>query len=140
MYYFSAKKNLFYPEEMKDIYISTDSFPDDVILVDNSVFNEFVANSPPEGKTRGVDNKGKPCWLDIAPLSHEQWLDKSKQQQRFLLAHANEVIAPLKDAQDGGYIEHEDIARLISWQKYRYKLTKVDFSNYPNIQWPEKPQ
>ncbi|AND12241.1 TPA: tail fiber assembly protein [Proteus mirabilis] len=78
--------------------------------------------------------------LPPLPLTDEELIAIEKNTQQALLQEALNVIAPLKDAQDGGYIEHEDIPRLIAWQKYRYELTKVDLSTYPDIKWPQKPE
>ncbi|CRY69453.1 tail fiber assembly protein [Yersinia pekkanenii] len=60
----------------------------------------------------------------------------SQHKKTELIAHAAEVIAPMRDAKDGGYIDDEDIPRLAAWQKYRYDLTKVDVSR---PKWPEVP-
>ncbi|HHG9999153.1 MULTISPECIES: tail fiber assembly protein [Yersinia] len=60
----------------------------------------------------------------------------AQQKKAELIAHASEVIDPLRDAKDGGYIDDEDIPRLAAWQKYRYELTKVDPSKH---EWPELP-
>lgn len=46
------------------------------------------------------------------------------------------MIAPLRDAMDGGYLDDSDKPRLLTWQRYRYELTKVDINN---PQWPERP-
>lgn len=78
--------------------------------------------------------------LPPLPLTNEELVAIEKNTQQTLLQEALHNIILLKDAQDGGYIEPEDIPRLIAWQKYRYELTKVDFSTYPNIRWPKKPE
>lgn len=51
-----------------------------------------------------------------------------------LRKEADSVIAPLKDASEGGYIDETDKPTLTEWQKYRYSLTKVDPENpiYPD--------
>lgn len=139
MYYFSAKENSFYPDEMKDIYISTDSFPDDVILVDDAVFNEFVANLPPEGKMRGVKD-GFPVWIDIPPLAQSELSSIAEQHKIDLINKATNIIAPMTDALNGGYIDDKDIEQLDKWQRYRYALTKIDISLAPDIEWPQKPE
>ncbi|WP_302421739.1 tail fiber assembly protein [uncultured Citrobacter sp.] len=54
-----------------------------------------------------------------------------------LIFDASQVIAPLKDADDGGYIDDADKPKLVAWQKYRYELTKVDPGNPA---WPTKPE
>ncbi|EMH2040062.1 TPA: tail fiber assembly protein [Proteus mirabilis] len=139
MYYFSAKENSFYPEEIKDIYISTGSFPGDVILVDDSVFNEFAANLPPEGKMRGVKD-GFPVWIDIPPLAQSELSSIAEQCKIKLINEVTNIIAPMADALNGGYIDDKDIRRLDKWQRYRYELTKINISLAPDIEWPQKPE
>ncbi|HDL6957985.1 tail fiber assembly protein [Yersinia enterocolitica] len=56
-----------------------------------------------------------------------------------LITKASSFIAPMKDALEGGYIDEADKLILEEWQKYRYALTKVDFSNAPHIIWPKEP-
>ncbi|EFN5694180.1 tail fiber assembly protein, partial [Escherichia coli] len=38
------------------------------------------------------------------------------------------------------YIDDADVPRLAEWQRFRYKLTKVDTSNAPIINWPARPE
>ncbi|WMY40799.1 tail fiber assembly protein [Citrobacter freundii] len=62
--WFSPSAVAFYPDNIKNSYIESGSFPDDVIEVSEATFTEF-SQMPPEGKQRGV-NKGKPCWVDVS--------------------------------------------------------------------------
>ncbi|ELX2271378.1 TPA: tail fiber assembly protein [Yersinia enterocolitica] len=63
----------------------------------------------------------------------------AQHQKAALVLHASEVIAPILDAKNGGYIDDEDIPRLAAWQRYRYELTKTDISTAPDINWPVLP-
>ncbi|MCI1670723.1 MAG: tail fiber assembly protein [Citrobacter freundii] len=71
------------------------------------------------------------------PVPPEQAVEQANNQKSALLAAASAVIAPLKDALDGGYIDEEDQPLLLAWQKYRYELTRVDPANPV---WPAKPE
>ncbi|HHQ9378185.1 TPA: tail fiber assembly protein [Enterobacter roggenkampii] len=71
--------------------------------------------------------------------THAELVVEAEQQKTALLAGATAIIAPMADAQAGGYIEDSDVPRLAEWQRYRYKLTKVDTSTAPEISWPEPP-
>lgn len=64
----------------------------------------------------------------------------AESRRALLVAESSSIIAPMADAQAGGYIDKTDIPKLQSWQKYRYELTKVDIKNAPDIDWPEKPE
>ncbi|HAS1205264.1 TPA: tail fiber assembly protein [Enterobacter cloacae] len=78
-------------------------------------------------------------WVADTKALHEAAVTEAEQMKTALLAEATATIAPLADAQAGGYIDDADIPRLAEWQRYRYKLTKVDTSNAPNITLPPKP-
>lgn len=135
-YYFSAKENAFYPISMENNYINAGTFPDDVVLVENAVFETF-SQLPPDGKERGVVH-GMPEWIDLT-INQNEVLQRMERQKKELINEASEMINPMLDAKNGGYIENDDIARLDKWQRYRYELTKIDTSLL-NIEWPEKPQ
>ncbi|HGF0140094.1 TPA: tail fiber assembly protein [Salmonella enterica subsp. enterica serovar Panama] len=138
-YQYSALTNMFYPESELDVYKSKGSAPDDLKPVSDDDAYEFMG-LPPDGKMRGANVEGKPCWVEIPPPTHEQLVAAAEQQKTALLAEATAVIAPLADAQAGGYIDVADVPRLAEWQRYRYKLTKVDTSTAPAIILPPKPE
>ena len=63
-YWFSAANNAFYPVALKESYVNAGSLPNDLIEVEDTIFNEFSA-TPPDGKMRGVGDSGLPIWVDI---------------------------------------------------------------------------
>ncbi len=65
MYYYSPSQNVFYPEDLKEVYIDAGTFPDDTVKVSDDVWLEFAGNPPPEGKQRAAGHDGMPCWVDI---------------------------------------------------------------------------
>jgi len=79
-------------------------------------------------------------WIIDTEMQHAADVKAAEQQRTALLAEASAVIAPLADAQTGGYIEDADVSRLAEWQRYRYQLTKVDTSTAPDITLPPKPE
>ncbi|CZX30776.1 MULTISPECIES: tail fiber assembly protein [Enterobacteriaceae] len=78
-------------------------------------------------------------WETDTNAQHAAAVEEAEQQINALLAEATTIIAPLADAQAGGYIDDADVPRLAEWQRYRYKLTKVDTSTAPAITLPTKP-
>lgn len=138
-YFYSASNNVFYPDIMKEDYVKTGSWPNDLVSVDGADYTEY-SGTPPEGKIRGANVEGIPCWVEIPPPTHEQLVAAAEQQKTALLAEATTIIAPLADAQAGGYIDDADVPLLAEWQRYRYKLTKVDTSTAPDITLPPKPE
>lgn len=138
MYFFSEKTNSFYPETMKNDYLEAGTLPSDIVLVDVDVFQEYT-QEPPEGKMRGVKD-GFPVWIDIPPLAQSELSSIAEQHKIDLINKATNIIAPMTDALNGGYIDDKDIERLDKWQRYRYALTKIDISLAPDIDWPQKPE
>lgn len=65
MYHYSPSKNAFYPDELKQVYIDAETFPDDTVEVSDDVWLEFAGNHPPEGKQRAAGHDNLPCWVDI---------------------------------------------------------------------------
>ncbi|MPU94455.1 tail fiber assembly protein [Escherichia coli] len=63
-YWFSPANNAFYPVALKESYVNAGSLPNDLIEVEDTIFNEFSA-TPPDGKMRGVGYSGLPIWVDI---------------------------------------------------------------------------
>ncbi|EKO8777463.1 tail fiber assembly protein [Salmonella enterica] len=79
-------------------------------------------------------------WVTDLKAQHAADVMAAEQTKTALLAEATAIIAPLADAQAGGYIDDADMPRLAEWQRYRYKLTKVDTSIAPDITLPPKPE
>lgn len=73
VYYFSPKHNSFYPELLKDSYISNGSWPFDAIAVSDGVFSEYTG-TPPDGKERGAGVNGLPTWIDIPTPTNSELL------------------------------------------------------------------
>lgn len=78
-------------------------------------------------------------WVTDTKAQHNADVAEAEQKKTALLAEASAIIAPLADAQAGGYIEDADVPRLTEWQRYRYRLSRVDTSTAPEINWPELP-
>ncbi|WP_159287585.1 tail fiber assembly protein [Proteus terrae] len=138
MYFFSEKTNSFYPETMKNDYLEAGTLPSDIVLVDVDVFQEYT-QEPPEGKMRSTKD-GLPVWIDIPPLAQSELSSIAEQHKIDLINKATNIIAPMTDALNGGYIDDKDIEQLDKWQRYRYALTKIDISLAPDIEWPTKPE
>lgn len=135
LYGYSAKNNAFFQLSEIENYQHWDL--KDLIKVGDDVFMEFTRDRTADGFLRVAGENGLPVWSDIPPRTAEEMEVDAAYKKTALIAYATQVIAPLKDALDGGYIDDEDKPKLTSWQKYRYSLTKVDTSN---PQWPEMPE
>ena len=129
--------NLAYPYELKSLYVEKGEWPEEKgVDIDEVIFREYFYDTPPEGKYRCVGEDGLPAWADIPPPTVEELTAAATRKIATLRAEADSIIAPLKDALDGGYIDDSDKLKLTEWQKYRYALTKVDPTKPV---WPTKP-
>lgn len=98
--------------------------------------NDRYQDRSAAGFVRVAGNDGLPAWGEIPPRTSEELQADALSRKAALIAQATQIIDPLKDALDGGYIDDEDKPKLVAWQKYRYALTKVDTANPV---WPEAP-
>ncbi|MGJ3352067.1 tail fiber assembly protein [Providencia sp. Je.9.19] len=137
MYYYSAKNNAFYPEELKTDYISAGSFPDDVIEIKNATYVEF-SSTPPKGKIRG-NQGGELCWVNEPEITKEELIEYAEKQKKYRENEAIEAIVPLQYAIDLGIVTDKEMASLNDWKEYRVYLNRVDTSTAPEIEWPAKP-
>lgn len=83
-----------------------------------------------------------PGWVvsgnNITPPSATEVSPEDSAQARLsdCLTLANQTIATLQPAVDGGYAKPEHTQLLADWQRYRYELTLVS----EQAGWPESPQ
>jgi len=67
-YYFSPSQKAFYASGLKDTYQKIGNWPDDLVPVDDDVFQLYGLSPPPDGMTRGATKDGCPCWIDVNEL------------------------------------------------------------------------
>ncbi|WP_039024901.1 tail fiber assembly protein [Enterobacter roggenkampii] len=138
-YFYSAKKNAFYPVSLEDAYRDANSWPEDGVEVDDSVYLEYSA-TPPEGKVR-VAKDGMPSWADIPPPTHEELVASANAEKQKRIDQANDfmnskqwpgkaAMARLKDSEKEQYN---------AWLDYLDELEVVDTSTAPDITWPTPP-
>lgn len=137
-YLFSKGNNAFYPLSMKADYEASNTWPEDGITVDATVFMEFTGPAP-EGKMRGSNKQGEPSWVDVPPLTKEESIAQANGLKNTLRNIADSAIAPLQDAVDLDMATDEESAALTAWKKYRVLLNRIDTSVAPGISWPSAP-
>ncbi|HFH0031622.1 TPA: tail fiber assembly protein [Salmonella enterica subsp. salamae serovar 42:g,t:-] len=101
---------------------------------------EYPKNTTTLAPSTPYDKWNGSQWVTDSTARHAADVMAAEQTKAVLLAEATAIIAPLADAQAGGYIEDADVPRLTEWQRYRYKLTKVDTSIAPYVTLPPKPE
>lgn len=105
-----------------------------------TVLGEYPEDTTTLAPTTPYDKWNGSQWVTDSKAQHAADVMAAEQTKTALLAEATAIIAPLADAQAGGYIDDADVPRLAEWQRYRYKLTKVDISTAPDITLPPKPE
>ncbi|HHE8443124.1 TPA: tail fiber assembly protein [Citrobacter braakii] len=128
-------QGVFYPEALKDAYVSAGTWPEHAADVNDEVMAVY-SQYPPEGKMLGTDNKGYPVWVDIPPLSPEERAAQAEQTRQELRVQADSEIAWRQYAVDRGKATAEEAADLIKWQDYRLDLMRIDILNPV---WPTPP-
>ncbi|HIH5151771.1 TPA: tail fiber assembly protein [Citrobacter freundii] len=105
-----------------------------LVEISQETYDEFLT-----GRTDKLMGPGPagPVWIDLPEPTVAELVAQAAASKSALLTEADRIIAPMKDALDGGYIDEVDKPRLVSWQKYRYALTKVDPAKPV---WPVKPE
>ncbi|HFG0945693.1 TPA: tail fiber assembly protein [Salmonella enterica] len=101
---------------------------------------DYPENTTTQAPSTPYDTWNGSEWVTDTKAQHTAEVEAAEQQKRALLAEATAIITPLADAQAGGYIDDADVPRLAEWQRYRYRLTKVDTSTAPAITLPLKPE
>ncbi|EJA28889.1 hypothetical protein SEEN202_15576 [Salmonella enterica subsp. enterica serovar Newport str. CVM 35202] len=134
-YYYSAKESGFYFADDIKIYEAGKGWPEDAIPVTDNYYRSLLSGQQ-AGMVITAGSNGYPILTERPAATPEQALDVAKARQTALLTEASAVIAPLRDALDGGYIDDADKPVLEAWQKYRYDLTRVDLAR---PEWPEQP-
>ncbi|QBH97281.1 tail fiber assembly protein [Limnobaculum zhutongyuii] len=118
----------------KKNYLASNSWPTDVVLIDNDIFTIY-SGEPPLNKLRGIENN-QPCWID-SPIQAPKLKAESEKLQR--LSEIATTIAPLQDAVELGIATPNETLRYEQWRTYRVLLNRLDISKAPDIEWPDRP-
>ncbi|CDL80369.1 tail fiber assembly protein [Xenorhabdus cabanillasii] len=99
----------------------------------------------PEGYTDSVpqnlfDNWDGKHWVTDLTAQQAYDIRRAEDEKRQLLRAATEKIAICQDAIELGMATEEEQADLMAWRKYRIRLSRVDCSAVPDLDWPEQPQ
>lgn len=138
-FFYSAKRNAFYPESLRSDYdASPDGWPDDAVAVSDEQYQALL-NGQAGGKVIAADSDGNPKLTD--PII--DWQDRAESQRQSLLTAANAATADWRTELQLDIISEEDKAILIEWMAYIKTLKALDFSGvgdeaeYNSIVWPK---
>lgn len=138
-YVYSPAQNAFYPVGLKEVYESAGSWPGDAVDVKDSVYIEFAASNPPEGKQRAAGKNGSPKWVAIPAPEVATLITIAEEERKRLMSSAGTRIDWLTAAQEDGDISEGETAELEALRAYRTELRRLDITTAPKIKWPELP-
>lgn len=122
--FYSAKDNVFLDPSLRESYEPAETWPDDAVEVEHSVFEEFALNEAPDGKQRTADSNGLPVWEDIPPPTDEQKAEQERQWRDSELSSTDVYL--LEDFP----ISAEDKTRILNYrQLLRDYPQQPDFPN-----------
>lgn len=124
MMYFSAKNNVFYPEELKKLY--GNSWPDDLIEVSLDEWEEYGQTFAPQGKTRGSLD-GRPFWVDIPAVSSHTYENLERVWRNSELERSDIQLNKVQDS------DPKAKGSVSDWRNYRKALRELpNHKDFPN--------
>lgn len=134
---FSASTKGFYLLGRKETYILNHHWPDDIKPVSDEIFYHY-SGEPPEGKVRGSDEQGLPCWTSKPLVSESEQTLAFRIMKNFKLSEAIDKINELEIISSVTALTASDKSALAEWKIYLssvYNMTESD--NYGV--WPVRP-
>lgn len=139
-YFFSASALGFFAQDLKDVYDSAGTWPDDAVSIDNDTWRQFIFTQP-LGKQLGADAQGMPVWIDNPEPTEEELIAAASKEKQERIEQGNFYINsrqwPSKLSLQR--LSDDEKAAFNTWLDYLDALDAVDISAAPNIHWPEKP-
>lgn len=132
-YFFSATQNMFYHESLKLNYELSGTWPEDAVVCDDSVYQEFAADQPPVNKVRIVGPDNMPAWGDILSLTAEQTVAINTLICNKLASTAALAIAKIQCSAAVGNPREGDGDNLLALQQYVDTLRDVDLTVSPMV-------
>ncbi|MCT8467010.1 DUF4376 domain-containing protein [Chromohalobacter canadensis] len=87
-YYYSPKRNKFYPKNLIRTYRREGTFPNDAVAVNEADWQTYGIGEPPAGQQLGSDASGRPCWIDIPPKPLDDLAARKRREIATALADA----------------------------------------------------
>ncbi|HEM6828688.1 TPA: tail fiber assembly protein [Citrobacter koseri] len=139
-YIYSPSHNAFYLTALKAEYELSDNWPEDGMEISDDLFIQYTS-TPPDGKERGVDSDGMPCWVDLPEPTTKELIAAAESKQQQLINEANGYISsrqwPGKAAI--GRLKNDELTRYNIWLDYLDALEAINTSEPQEIIWPERP-
>lgn len=65
--HYSAAENAFFPDDLRNVYESAKTWPDDAVEIDDDEYRAYSGGGAPDGMQLGSDENGRPTWVPIPP-------------------------------------------------------------------------
>ncbi|KAJ9430417.1 tail assembly chaperone [Pantoea endophytica] len=135
---FSATTKAFYDLDEKEVYIQNGSWSDDVINISEALWQNYNGQ-PPQGKIRGADRNGMPCWADAPEPSEQERIADAVSKKNAMLMTADTEIRQLKIVEEFHALTDEETQKLLSWKKHLVDVYRIEPGNVGSIRWPDVP-
>lgn len=137
---YAYSNGFFYPLSMQDDYEAAKSWPDSFVEVSEEVYLKFTVNQP-QGKMRGTDVEGMPCWVDAPPPTKEELIQALQIERQQLLTQADDVMRDWRTELMLDEISETDKSKLSAWMAYKNEVKSVDVLTAPDkVVWPASPE
>lgn len=139
-YSYSPSNNAFYPLALKAVYEEAGVYPEDLKLVHNYTFDEFLV--PPVGFHREAGEDGYPIWVadptppPYSPPVERLTVDEAKELKKQLISFSSNKISILLDRIELGQDREYELKL---WKDYRMLVDDVDASKAPAVTFPAQP-
>ncbi|KAA1047291.1 tail fiber assembly protein [Pseudocitrobacter sp. 73] len=142
IYFYSALRNAFFPDVLRNGFEDAGTWPDDALEISDDIYTEFGRMTAPYGKIMVAGENGLPEWADMKQpeLSQDELIAKAEATKTRILSAATQVISTLEDAVDLGIATEAEEVALVAWKKYRVLVRRIKTENAPDIDWPEEPE
>ncbi|MFX4313399.1 tail fiber assembly protein [Enterobacter sp. 63] len=139
-YVFSASALGFFALDLKDVYDSAGTWPDDAVSIDTDTWRQFISTVP-AGKQLGADAQGMPAWVDIPAPTAEELIAAAEREKQVRIEQANYYINSKQWPGKAvlGRLKGIELEQYNLWLDYLDVLEAVDTSSAPHIVWPTKP-
>ncbi|EOH6333724.1 TPA: tail fiber assembly protein [Citrobacter koseri] len=139
-YVYSPSKNAFFLVSKMAEHKLEGNWPEDGVEISDDLFIQYTS-TPPDGKERGVDSDGMPCWVDRPEPTIKELIAAAESKQQQLINEANGYISsrqwPGKAAI--GRLKDDELTRYNIWLDYLDALEAINTSEPQEIIWPERP-
>lgn len=137
-YFYSANTNAFYPLSLKNEYVNTNSWPDDLVQI-SSIYYQRIMDSQTKGFRILPNEQGQPTIKNPPLPTEEEKIAAAEAKKVELMQKSNEEMTPLLYAVELKMETEEEAALLIEWKKYQVLLSRIDTSKPDLINWPSAP-